>query len=131
MKSQSKCSRGHNMTKHRKFHPNGDSYCSACKKLRYDKFRKEQPEKAAKYTRTSRHRRFYGLEPGDFEAMFTRQGAACALCKTDTPGGRGWHVDHNHSTGIVRGILCHACNTGIGLLKEDILLLARAIEYLK
>jgi hypothetical protein len=43
---------------------------------------------------------------------------------------RGPHADHDHITGKYRGTLCHNCNTGIGLLKEDIGILNRAIEYL-
>lgn len=125
------CPRGHDMAKTRKQHPNGDTYCSACKKIRYDMFRKGNPELIAGYCRTSNQRRKYGLEPGDFEALFSAQGNCCSLCKTDIPGGRGWSVDHDHETMIVRGILCHGCNTGLGLLKEDSELLLRAVEYLK
>jgi hypothetical protein len=124
------CSRGHDLDKTRKFHPNGDSYCAACKKFRYDKFRKEHPHKIAIYSRRANLKRLYGLGQKEFDALLLTQNNTCALCHTDVPGARGWCVDHDHTTKEVRGILCHYCNTGIGLLKEDVNLLQRAIVYL-
>jgi len=41
------------------------------------------------------------------------------------------HVDHNHESGEVRGLLCHHCNTGIGAFKEDASLMQKAIEYIE
>ena len=41
------------------------------------------------------------------------------------------NIDHNHETGEIRGILCHKCNTGIGLLNDDQELLKKAITYLE
>jgi len=70
----------------------------------------------------------YGLTVEQFEAIFESQGRCCAICKTDV--GK-WHVDHCHATKKIRGILCHHCNTAIGLLKEDETILEHAIEYLK
>lgn len=52
----------------------------------------------------------YGLTPETFDQMFVDQGSKCAICATDVPGGHGWHVDHCHATGRVRGILCSRCN---------------------
>ena len=65
----------------------------------------------------------YGIS---VEMMRAIQGAPCAIC-----GGPGGCVDHDHSTGAVRGPLCRGCNQGLGLLKDDIGLLSRAIEYLQ
>jgi hypothetical protein len=58
------------------------------------------------------------------------QGDRCALCKTDKPHAKGWHLDHNHITGRIRGVLCGNCNRGLGLLQDDPELLLKAREYL-
>jgi hypothetical protein len=73
----------------------------------------------------------YGLTQEQFDAMFAEQGRACGLCGAKEPGNRrtGWHVDHDHRTGKVRGILCHHCNTGLGKFKDDPDLLRRAACY--
>lgn len=77
-----------------------------------------------------------GGEPVDRKALLEQQGGVCLICQceltlngnTNAPG-KG-HVDHDDSTGIVRGILCGPCNRGIGIFKHDIILLQNAITYL-
>lgn len=59
--------------------------------------------------------------------MLEDQGGVCAICE----GGVDFVVDHCHTSGEVRGILCRTCNQGIGLLKESIKSLENAIKYLK
>lgn len=82
------------------------------------------------YTRElqlSRARR-YSLSPEDFDDLLTNQDNNCKICSIgirDNP-----HIDHDHDTGKVRGLLCGNCNTGIGLLKEDVNILLSAIDYL-
>lgn len=65
--------------------------------------------------------------------LLEAQDNRCAICGTDEPGGRGdgFVVDHCHSTGRIRGLLCSACNTGLGLFKDNAETLAKAIKYLK
>ncbi len=127
---QEKCARGHVMSQHRKRHPNGDSYCSACKAIRYESFRKGQPKRVAAYSRNSRMRRWYGLTPEQIQALLTAQDNRCGLCGSRDWGIRGPSVDHDHATGIVRGMLCHRCNTGLGLFRDDEDLLEKAKLYL-
>lgn len=56
----------------------------------------------------------YGITIEEFDLLLEKQNYCCAICKTDTPGGRGnFHVDHNHETGVVRGLLCHLCNVAL------------------
>jgi hypothetical protein len=106
-------------------------------KIRTDD-RARGPTKRAKAppVKSDKHREYnlrktYGLEPGDFERMLAAQGGVCAICGTDTPKGKGnFHVDHCHSTGAVRGLLCHDCNTGLGKFKDDTAQLQKAISYL-
>lgn len=53
----------------------------------------------------------------------------CAICGRE-PGSRRLHVDHCHETGLIRGLLCSRCNSGIGLLRDDPELLKTAYNYL-
>lgn len=83
--------------------------------------------------RRSGYRKRYNLELEDIEAMLVEQNGRCRICqKTITFGGRaGAKVDHCHSTGKVRGILCSICNTALGSFKDNTEALARAIKYLR
>lgn len=87
------------------------------------------PEKTAILDRKTKLKMNYGMTLADFDALLLKQGDVCAIC-FGPKGARQWHVDHDHKTGAVRGILCNNCNTGLGLFKENQVSLARAIEYL-
>jgi hypothetical protein len=83
-----------------------------------------------------RKRRFkwlYGLTEVEYDSMLTKQGGCCAVCGTQDPGGRFGHfvVDHNHETGQVRGLLCNACNMGIGQMADCAERLESAAIYLR
>jgi hypothetical protein len=63
----------------------------------------------------------YGITPEEYEALLTAQGGGCKVCAAPPEGEKHkcLHVDHDHTTGAVRGLLCHRCNTALGLLQED------------
>ena len=76
-------------------------------------------------------RKTYGITIEDYRALELAQNGRCAICG-GPPTGRGrLHLDHDHVTGRVRGLLCSACNTGLGGLKDDPSLLHAAIDYLE
>jgi hypothetical protein len=62
--------------------------------------------------------------------MFISQGKRCATCQRDTPTKTGWDTDHCHTTGKVRGIICHPCNIAIGLVRENLTTLTNMMIYL-
>jgi hypothetical protein len=67
-----------------------------------------------------------------YETMLEAQGHVCAICRSDTTGTKhDWHIDHDHCTGEVRGLLCHHCNTALGHAKDDPSILRSMIEYLE
>lgn len=75
----------------------------------------------------------YGISSVDYERIFDEQGGCCKICGSSSSGSkvsRRLFVDHCHATNQVRGLLCHGCNTAIGLMKEDTLRLQKAINYL-
>jgi len=84
---------------------------------------------AAKLSRRDYNlRRKYGINLAQYNVMTQ---AGCQICGTVEPGTHNFHVDHDHISGCVRGILCGQCNKGIGHFKDNILLLQHAIQYLK
>lgn len=62
--------------------------------------------------------------------MLESQGGACAICGGPPPLGRNLYIDHDHLTGKVRGLLCHSCNSGLGMFKDHPDLLKVAAAYL-
>ncbi len=81
--------------------------------------------------RRYRLQRDYGLTLEQRDALFTAQGSKCAVCNSADPKTKkGWQVDHCHTSGKVRGILCQPCNTAIGKFEESVAILTRAIEYI-
>ena len=59
--------------------------------------------------------RNFGITPEQYGTQLARQGNKCAICQTDKcPTGRNFAVDHDHATGIIRGLLCSPCNNNLG-----------------
>lgn len=76
-------------------------------------------------------RRKYGMTLEDYDELYRRQDGACAICKEPFEAHAiHTHVDHCHSTGRVRGILCRGCNQGIGAFKEKDTIMESAIRYI-
>lgn len=73
----------------------------------------------------------YGLTLDEYAIKLKEQNHCCAICGIDEVDlSKGLVVDHDHATGKVRDLLCNNCNAGIGMLNEDIKVLASAISYL-
>lgn len=73
--------------------------------------------------------RKYGMLKDEHTLLLEKQNYSCAICRAsddDNP----LVVDHDHATGKVRGLLCGSCNTGIGMLRDSITNLQRAVWYL-
>jgi Recombination endonuclease VII len=92
-------------------------------------WRSENKDKVRAYT----YKRKYGITEEERDALLEKQGFVCAICGSDSPGikGRGWHTDHCHETGQVRGMLCCHCNVGLGMFKDSPAHLTSAINYLR
>lgn len=106
------------------------------KEYRRDYMRKKRDANPALYkskvrNRTLKHK--YGITLDLWEALFKSQGNRCAICRSPDPKykGKTWATDHCHTTGKVRGILCHHCNHMLGSAEDNVETLASAIEYLR
>lgn len=102
-----------------------------------DKMRERKakdPELYASNVRRIALRFSYGITPEDYDQMFKSQRGKCAICRSSDTGQVGKRflcVDHDHKTGKVRGLLCHRCNRGLGLLNDSLKNVETAVRYLK
>lgn len=76
-----------------------------------------------------RYQSKYGMTVADVDAMLTAQESACVICRVSLSE-ETMHIDHDHATGRVRGILCELCNKGLGQFKDDAVRLRAAAAYL-
>ncbi len=72
-------------------------------------------------------RRRYGITQADCDSLVAAQGGVCALCQKLKPE----HVDQDHVTGRVRGVLCSCCNQGLGSFRDDVASLRAAADYIE
>lgn len=87
--------------------------------------------------------RKYRITQEQYLELFKEQGGRCAICGTKDPKTPGrprkdgvlvrgsFHIDHDHVTGKVRGLLCNLCNRGIGQLRDDPAIMRAAAEYVE
>ncbi len=111
------------------------SECIACCK-RLDKVRSGTPKEKAR-KRNSKLQR-YGMTLAEYEARVAAQGGKCAICGNAEKRRDKWtgqvlslSVDHDHRTGMARGVVCHNCNVAIGYFEDDPERMRRAIVYLE
>lgn len=93
----------------------------------YRAFRKAQK----KHNHEKRVVAVYGLEVGDYERMYQEQGGTCAICQRATGARKRLAVDHDHDTGLVRGLLCGPCNQMVGYFRNSVDAFYRAAAYLE
>lgn len=86
--------------------------------------------------RELRYLRMYGIDMNDYNQILAKQGGVCAACKmpetTKHPTSRRklpLCIDHNHTTGRVRGLLCSTCNRAMGILEDDPRRIAGLLNY--
>jgi len=90
-------------------------------------YKKKKKEKRRKSVHAkSNLKRLYKMTEEEYAIMYAQQGGYCAICKGADP----LNVDHDHTTGKVRGLLCTSCNAGLANFKDSVEWLIQAIKYL-
>ncbi len=107
-------------------------------RARSKQWRINNPEKSSRGIRCATLRKKYGISADDYDEILSKQGGVCAICGADNPRinqpGKKTiylHVDHNHKTNKVRGLLCQPCNTSLGQMGDSPERLRRAAQYLE
>ncbi len=103
-----------------------DCYCRKCRR----EIRKEDYQRRKKRYAANSRRTRYGITAIEVENLKVRQRGLCAICADELGPGRETHVDHDHETGEVRGLLCANCNKGLGSFRDNREHLLKAIFYL-
>lgn len=142
--------------KRRKGTPQGMRYCSGCDNYKSpNEFHKSstgtlglsytckecrckssaKSEKRVKKALSSRRSVKFSISTEEYQEMLNQQGGVCAICgQPETKYQRGslreLCIDHDHETGKIRGLLCAACNVGLGSFKDSLERLSNAIDYL-
>lgn len=92
----------------------------------------ERREREKQARRNRYFMKAYGITAKEYDEMLDAQNHSCKICGTTDSGGKGgFHVDHCHSGGHVRGLLCINCNMMLGLVYDNTQVLANAIKYLE
>lgn len=97
-------------------------------RLEYQRnWQKNNPDKMAGY----RRKKIYKLSPESYSTLWRLQEGCCLICSRPLSQGKLTHVDHDHKTGEVRGLLCGNCNQGLGNFRDNPQFLRSAADYLE
>jgi hypothetical protein len=92
-------------------------------------YRQENRERLLHLSKRKHYLTNYGITLEERDQLIAQQGGVCAICKQPPAKGKVLHVDHCHKTGKVRGMLCHLCNSHLGLVDRDPAVLTRLTAY--
>lgn len=114
------CRRGHEFTeKTTRIHKSGYRTCKICSDLKDKEWIKNNPLLIRAHT--------YKMPLAELKSLLDKQKGLCKIC--ERPYEDKFQIDHDHKTGRVRGLLCRACNIGLGLFNDRKEILERAIKY--
>lgn len=104
------------------------SWCKDCDRIRKRELARKKLSDPNKRAETTYKQKLwtYGLTANEHAALVEKHQGRCAVCGSES----SLRIDHDHKTGVVRGLLCHHCNVALGHFKDSIDILNKAIEYL-
>lgn len=105
----------------------GTRRCKSCDSKRASVWNKANPHKRRIVSRRNKLKTQYGITPEQYDAMVLAQDSKCSICFKKTK----LVIDHDHSTGKIRELLCNNCNGGIGYLRDSLINLKNAVNYLE
>ena len=109
--------------------------CKLCSDLWRKQDRKDNPKKYQKAYLKANLRNGYGLTINDLQKMIDSQNGLCLGCgkpaENTNRNNKRLHIDHDHKTGKIRGLLCIKCNRALGLVNENVDILLNLIKYLR
>lgn len=108
------------------YHANRERYL-AHQKIYRDNNREAKRAYDRKHSRRHDLSYRYGLTLDEYERRLSNQGGKCGICTV--PLTRP-NVDHDHTTGVIRGLLCTPCNQGVGFFRDSPVLLRAAADYI-
>lgn len=104
--------------------------CKLCQNTRRTENRRKNPDLARAACRRSKLKCKYGITQEQYEKMLLSQNGVCAICFNPSADDRRLHIDHCHTTNKIRGLLCHKCNNGLGIFRDNPTILQSAVDYL-
>ena len=122
---QKVCKKGHDLSVNRMTSVGGGTYCGLCKKAYYARRSVEIVSRSRRFKLLNR-----GSSPEEYENMYRAQNGLCAICGKEDSTGYRLAMDHDHSTGAIRDLLCRRCNLTLGKIGDDMGLLMKMIAYL-
>lgn len=119
--------------------PGLHSKCKSCARTARNNYqRKYNPEwiknklkKDPQYARRKNLWKNYKITIEQFNNMLLSQGGCCAVCKGPPMGKGQFHVDHDHATNKIRGLLCHKCNVALGMVNDSVDHLSSLMGYVR
>ena len=102
--------------------------CRECGRIRHRIYYHTNTPSISQQNRKHKWLLRYNMSPIGYDELLKKQENKCAICCQ--PSVRTLHLDHDHKTGKIRGLLCYGCNLALGLMKDDPSILAAGIKYL-
>jgi len=111
------------------------NYCKPCRKVRDARPEKRADDRARYHSNRdsyldSYYKRVYGVSLEWYMRTLEEQSGVCAICKGTCPTGRRLCVDHNHTDGSARGLLCTRCNSALGQMQDSVEIAKECARYL-
>lgn len=135
MKTCSTCKGEKSLSEFHKTIRNGDGHHQRCK-VCANYANKVSRDKDPNFNRRNNLRRSFGMSLDEYQRLYDSQDGVCAICRKPESVIRAGKVlslavDHDHTSGRIRGLLCNNCNRGVGLFSDDTTIISRAVEYLR